>query len=78
MISERLQRTICSELELDDFQFEDSTTADQVPGWDSLSHVRVINAVETEFGVRFKTMEILRLRNVGDLQALLDAKRSSS
>lgn len=76
MISERLKKAICRELDLDDFEFEDATTAAQVPGWDSLSHVRVICAVEAEFGLRFKAMEVLRLRSVGDLQALLDAKMS--
>jgi len=74
MISERLKKTICRELDLDDFEFEDATTAGQVPGWDSLSHVRIICAVEAEFGLRFRTMEVLRLKNVGDLQALVDAR----
>jgi acyl carrier protein len=75
MISERLKTTICRELDLDDFDFDDATTADQVPGWDSLSHVRIICAVEAEFGLRFKTLEILRLKKVGDLQALVDARK---
>ena len=44
-----------------------------MPGWDSLSHVKVILAVEKEYGLRFKTMELLRLKNVGDLQALVGA-----
>jgi len=45
-----------------------------VPGWDSLSHVRIIAAIEAEYGVRFKTVEVLRMRKVGDLQALLEKK----
>jgi acyl carrier protein len=71
MISERLKRTILSELELDDFDLRDDTIAGEVPGWDSLSHVRVIAAVEHEYGLRFKTLDLLRLRNVGDLHALV-------
>jgi acyl carrier protein len=74
MISDRLRTTICRELDLDDFDLDDATTASQVPGWDSLSHGRIICAVEAEFGVRFRTMEVLRLKNVGDLQALVDAR----
>lgn len=74
MISERLKRTILKQLELDDFEFADATTANTVPGWDSLSHIQVITAVEAEFAVRFKTVELLRLRTVGDLQALVDSK----
>ena len=62
------------ELQLEEFAFEDSTVADAVPGWDSLSHARIIMAVEAEYGIHFKTVEVIRLRNVGDLQALIDRK----
>lgn len=74
MVSERLKKVILRELELDDFDLGDATTADMVPGWDSLSHIRVITAVEAEYGIRFKTLEVLRLKNLGDLQSLLEMK----
>ena len=74
MISPRLKQVILGELGLDDFPMDEATTAPQVPGWDSLSHVRVLAAVEKEFGVRFRSLEVLRLKNVGDLQALVDRK----
>jgi acyl carrier protein len=72
MISARLKHTILLELGLDGYDLRDETLAGEVPGWDSLSHARVICAVEAEYGVRFKTLELLNLRNVGDLQALVD------
>jgi acyl carrier protein len=74
MISDRLKAVLLRELKLDDFAFDDATTANQVPGWDSLSHVRVITAVETEYGIRFRPLEIVRLRSVGDLQAAIERK----
>jgi acyl carrier protein len=77
MISERLKRVILKTLELDDFDFQDATKASAVPGWDSLNHVKVILAVEQEYDVRFKTMELLRLKDVGGLQSLLDQKSPS-
>ena len=74
MISDALKQVLLRELELDDWDFQDSTTADMVQGWDSLSHARIISAVEDAFGIRFETAEIVRLRNVGQLQALIDRK----
>jgi acyl carrier protein len=74
MISERLKKVILAQIGLDEWDLQDSTTAGQVPGWDSLSHAMVIAAVEAEFGVRFQTREILQLSNVGELQALLNRK----
>jgi acyl carrier protein len=74
MISNELKQAVLAALKLDDWEFCDETTAAQVPGWDSLSHVNVILTVEKKFNVRFKNLEVLKLKNVGDLQRLLDTK----
>jgi acyl carrier protein len=74
MISDRLKKTILRQLELDDWEVTDETTASEVPGWDSLSHVKIITAVEGEYSIRFQTMEIIRLKNIGQLQSLVDKK----
>jgi acyl carrier protein len=74
MTTQELKRVILTALKLDDWNIEDETIATQVPGWDSLNHVNVILAVEKHFGVRFKPVEILKLKNIGDLQRLLTSK----
>ena len=74
MISHELKKVILSVLKLDDWEIADTTLASEIPGWDSLSHVNVVSAVERHFGVRFKNVEVLRLKNVGDLQRLVDSK----
>ncbi len=74
MVTEKLKAVILKELDLESFEFDDATTASMVPGWDSLSHVRVIMAVEQAYNIRFRTLEVIRLKNVGELQALLDKK----
>lgn len=74
MISDKLKKVILEVLELDDFDMQDETTADQVPGWDSLNHINVILAVEKEYGLKFKGLEILKVKNIGELQALIDSK----
>lgn len=50
------------------------STAGDVDGWDSLSHVNVVVAVELRFGIRFTQREALTFRNVGELVAAVDAK----
>ena len=49
-------------------------TADQVRGWDSFAHLRLILAVEEAFSVRFSASQITSLQNVGDLARLIHAK----
>jgi acyl carrier protein len=70
MISDRLKKVICDtlDLRLDDVDIQDETAANQVPGWDSLNHVNVITAIEKDYEVRFKSIEILKCQNIGDLQ----------
>ena len=74
MVTERLRKTILAQLDLEEWDIYDSTMASQVPGWDSLNHVKVIIAIENEYRIRFQTKEIMRLKNVGELQALVDKK----
>ena len=74
MIKHDLKRVILDELGLEDWQMDDETTAAEIPGWDSLSHANVILAVEKAFGVRFSSVEVLKLKSIGDLQRLLDSK----
>lgn len=45
----------------------DETTAEDVDGWDSLSHVQLVAVMEDAFGIEFSSREILSWDNVGDL-----------
>lgn len=52
----------------------ETTTAADVPGWDSLMHIALISEVEETFGVHFTMNQILNFQNVGELaQAVLAA-----
>ena len=55
-------------------QVSDGMTAADVEGWDSLSHINLIVAVEKEFGIRMTTAEVRGLKNVGDFITLISAK----
>lgn len=57
-----------------DITIERNTTANDVDGWDSLSHINLIVAVENAFKIRFTQKELLTFRNVGDLLASIEGK----
>jgi acyl carrier protein len=69
----RLNTLVGDLLEIDDPRLSAETTAQEVPGWDSLAHVRIVVAVEQAFGVRFSTSEITSLKTIGDLVMLIDS-----
>jgi acyl carrier protein len=52
-----------------------ATTAKDVPDWDSIMHITLVVEIEREFNVKFQMAEIEKLRNVGDLVAILATKQ---
>lgn len=50
------------------------TTSNDIDGWDSMSHVTMLMAVEDHFGIEFKPYEIANLVNVGALIDLVEKK----
>jgi len=71
---ESLRELMSDVLDVDDIVVDENTTAHDVEEWDSLSHIRLIVAIEQRFGIRFKNSEIENLQNVGDLVKVIDAK----
>jgi acyl carrier protein len=51
-----------------------TTTARDIPDWDSVMHVSLVMQLEKAFGVRFLSTEIGNLQSVGELVDLIDAK----
>ena len=49
-------------------------TAEDVEGWDSLTHIRFALSVERFFKVKFSASEIGKLQNVGEFVDLIRAK----
>ena len=62
--------------ESDDLVIGLATTADDVAGWDSLTHVTLILRVERSFGIRLSSAEVADMQSVGDLTILIRQHRS--
>ncbi|PHS39508.1 MAG: acyl carrier protein [Robiginitomaculum sp.] len=69
-----LQSIFRDVFEDDDIVLRAETTADDVDGWDSLTHVGLILSVERHYGLRFNTTEISNMENVGELAELIAQK----
>jgi len=75
-VLEQLNAVFQAVFEDDRITVKPETTADDVDGWDSLSHVTLIVAVERHFRIRFTEKELLTMKNVGDLAAAVESKIS--
>lgn len=45
----------------------DATTAADVPGWDSLTHITLIGTIEDEFDIKFAMKDVVHMKNIGEL-----------
>jgi acyl carrier protein len=71
LIWERLTQVFCDVFD-EDIVIGAATTAMDVEGWDSLSNIQLLVAIEKAFsGVKFNTGEIASLRNVGEMVAVI-------
>ena len=76
-VIERLNRVFREVLEDDSIVLAANTTAADIDGWDSLSHVQLVLAAEREFNVRLRASEIGNLENVGAFVELLERKTAA-
>jgi acyl carrier protein len=53
-------------------------TANDVEGWDSVSHITLIVAIEEAFGIKFKSAELEKMKNVGQLVDEIEKKTSAN
>ncbi|WP_062059404.1 acyl carrier protein [Aquimarina longa] len=54
-------------LEHKNFKLTDDTTANDVDGWESITHMMIISEIEKVFNIKFKLMDLMNMNNVGDL-----------
>ena len=73
-IQTRLTRVFQTVFDDDSLLLRPEMTAEDVEAWDSLTHINLITAVEREFKVKLTTGEVMGLKNVGDLTALVERK----
>lgn len=73
-VEARMHRVFQEVLGREDVALADSTTAADVPGWDSLAHINIMFSLEAEFGVRFSDEQLTSFQDVGALRRFLAAE----
>lgn len=73
-VMEKLTSIIRMVFDDDEISIDCNTTAQDVDGWDSLSHTNLIVAIESAFAIRFTQKELLTFKNVGDLLGSIELK----
>lgn len=48
-------------------QLTDKMTPDDIDNWDSLTNMTIISEIESQWGIKFKLRDIIRMKTVGDI-----------
>ncbi len=66
-VLEELTKILNQILDRTDVVLEKSTKAKDIDGWDSLNHAIFISDIQKHFNIKFKLLEVLNLKNVGNI-----------
>lgn len=70
-IFEKLTEIFRDVFDDEDITVGEATTAADIDGWDSLTHITLLATVEDEFDVKFTMKAVQLLQNVGELADLI-------
>lgn len=73
-MDQRIAEVFNAVFQLPPEQLTDALTPQDVAGWDSLGHVRLVTQLQEQFGVEFEVDEIMRMETVGEIKKILAAR----
>lgn len=73
-ILEKIQEIFKEIIDEIEVELTETTTANDVEEWDSITHIEIISEIESQFKIRFSINEIENLKNVGDILSLIETK----
>lgn len=72
-IIEKLTPIVRTCLQNETLELRDDMSAENVSTWTSFAFMQMLTDIENEFGIKFKMMELIRLRTMGDIIQSLEA-----
>ncbi len=73
-IFKKLNEVFCDVFDDPDIRVNDSTTAADIDGWESLTHITLISSIEDAFDISFSMKEVVKMKNVGEMVDRIEEK----
>jgi acyl carrier protein len=68
---DRLQKSLAAVLGVSENELTDDASPDTVSSWDSLNHLNLIMALESEFGIELTPDDAMEMASVANIRAVL-------
>ncbi len=72
----KVSKVFSGVLEHNNFELTNATTAEDVDGWESITHMIIITEIEKTFDIKFKLMDLMNMNSVGDLLNCIETELS--
>ena len=72
---EKIQEIFRDIFEDENLILEESTNSNDIDDWDSLNHINLVVAIESELKIKFNLDELTELKNVGAMIDLIILKK---
>ena len=66
-IKEKIRKIIAEILRTDEDNIQEETAIGDIPSWDSLNQLRILAAVESEFGIQFTPDVLMEMEDFSDI-----------
>lgn len=73
---DKIIEIIAGILKVDAAQVTPESGVGDIPSWDSLAQLNILQSVQDEFDVEFEPEEMMDIENVGDIVKTVEAKRA--
>lgn len=73
-IWEEIQIIVKNVLNTQELQLTQEMSSENIPEWDSLNHVLIINEIEKKFQIKFSLDDMLSLNTLGELTDMVRNK----
>jgi acyl carrier protein len=59
-------------------EFSADTPLKDLSGWDSIAHVNLVKALESEFDIRFTVRDMVKMTTIDEIKRIIESRLSHS
>jgi acyl carrier protein len=75
-VCQRVCRCAASAWNMDQAHINKDSSMDTIPQWDSLGHLKLIMALEKEFGLTFHPRDTVRMQSIDKICQIIEAVKT--